>query len=169
MPGSRCICPECDAVFRLDANASENEKITCPKCDAVFRIPDTEEFEDRPRRRARPAPSRMKPAMVLLIAIPFLLGAVGLVGGAGWLIWKIVQMEKDDQAVKTVGPGTTAALPPLGRAGGNPPPQPEAPAPGVFDIGAVAPEIQGEDLDGNRFKLSDYRGKVVVLDFWGHW
>jgi hypothetical protein len=36
-------------------------------------------------------------------------------------------------------------------------------------IGKVAPEIEGEDLDGKRFKLSDYRGKVVVLDFWGNW
>jgi hypothetical protein len=36
-------------------------------------------------------------------------------------------------------------------------------------IGMVAPEITGEDLDGKKFKLSDYRGKVVVLDFWGHW
>jgi hypothetical protein len=36
-------------------------------------------------------------------------------------------------------------------------------------IGKVAPEIEGEDIDGKRFKLSDYRGKVVVLDFWGHW
>lgn len=32
-----------------------------------------------------------------------------------------------------------------------------------------APEIEGEDIDGRRFKLSDFRGKVVVLDFWGHW
>lgn len=36
-------------------------------------------------------------------------------------------------------------------------------------IGAVAPEIEGEDVAGRSFKLSDYRGKVVVLDFWGHW
>jgi hypothetical protein len=36
-------------------------------------------------------------------------------------------------------------------------------------VGKVAPEIEGEDIDGKRFKLSDYRGKVVVLDFWGHW
>jgi peroxiredoxin len=35
--------------------------------------------------------------------------------------------------------------------------------------GKPAPEIEGEDVDGKRFKLSDYRGKVVVLDFWGHW
>jgi hypothetical protein len=35
--------------------------------------------------------------------------------------------------------------------------------------GKPAPEIAGEDVDGARFKLSDYRGKVVLLDFWGHW
>lgn len=38
-----------------------------------------------------------------------------------------------------------------------------------FRIGQVAPEIEGTDLDGEAFKLSDYRGKVVVLDFWGDW
>lgn len=36
-------------------------------------------------------------------------------------------------------------------------------------IGKVAPEITGEDVDGKKFSLSDYRGKVVVLDFWGDW
>ncbi|MGH8245475.1 MAG: peroxiredoxin family protein, partial [Gammaproteobacteria bacterium] len=33
-------------------------------------------------------------------------------------------------------------------------------------VGKLAPEIEGEDQDGKRFKLSDYRGKVVLLDFW---
>ena len=36
-------------------------------------------------------------------------------------------------------------------------------------VGKVAPDIVGEDLDGVAFKLSDYRGKVVMLDFWGDW
>ena len=36
-------------------------------------------------------------------------------------------------------------------------------------IGKIAPEIEGKDLDGVTFKLSDYRGKVVVIDFWGDW
>ena len=36
-------------------------------------------------------------------------------------------------------------------------------------IGKAAPEISGEDLFGKALKLSDYSGKVVVLDFWGHW
>src|SRR5262249_44970220 len=36
-------------------------------------------------------------------------------------------------------------------------------------VGKPVPEIRAEDLDGAQFKLSDYRGKVVLLDFWGHW
>jgi hypothetical protein len=36
-------------------------------------------------------------------------------------------------------------------------------------VGTAAPEIVGEDIDGVPFKLSDYRGKVVFLDFWGNW
>lgn len=36
-------------------------------------------------------------------------------------------------------------------------------------IGKVAPEIEGVDIDGVAFKLSDYRGKVVMIDFWGFW
>ena len=36
-------------------------------------------------------------------------------------------------------------------------------------VGKHPPEITGEDLDGKPFKLSDYRGKVVVIDFWGDW
>ncbi len=36
-------------------------------------------------------------------------------------------------------------------------------------IGDVAPDIFGVDIDGVPFKLSDYRGKVVVIDFWGDW
>ena len=33
-------------------------------------------------------------------------------------------------------------------------------------VGKVAPEIEGQDQDGKKFKLSDYSGKVVLLDFW---
>ena len=38
-----------------------------------------------------------------------------------------------------------------------------------LSVGKPAPEIEGEDVYGKKFKLSDYRGKVVVLDFWGDW
>lgn len=35
-----------------------------------------------------------------------------------------------------------------------------------LSVGKVAPEIKGPDQDGRDFKLSDYRGKVVLLYFW---
>ena len=31
------------------------------------------------------------------------------------------------------------------------------------------PDFDAVDVDGNAFKLSDYRGKVTVIDFWGFW
>jgi cytochrome oxidase Cu insertion factor (SCO1/SenC/PrrC family) len=41
--------------------------------------------------------------------------------------------------------------------------------PADLEIGKVAPDIEALDLDSVTFKLSDYRGKIVVLDFWGDW
>lgn len=35
--------------------------------------------------------------------------------------------------------------------------------------GKPAPEIDGIDVDGKRFRLSDYRGKVVLLTFTANW
>ncbi len=35
-------------------------------------------------------------------------------------------------------------------------------------VGREAPDIEGDDQDGKRFKLSDYRGTVVLLEFWSH-
>ncbi len=39
----------------------------------------------------------------------------------------------------------------------------------LLSVGKVAPEIVGTDILGTEFKLSDYRGKVVMLSFWAHW
>ena len=36
-------------------------------------------------------------------------------------------------------------------------------------IGHEAPEIDGPDLEGRSMALSEFRGKVVVLEFWGQW
>jgi len=38
-----------------------------------------------------------------------------------------------------------------------------------LQVGCNAPEIDGLDIDGQRFRLSDYRGKVVLLTFCGNW
>jgi len=40
---------------------------------------------------------------------------------------------------------------------------------GLLAEGKPAPVVEGVDLDGKSFKLSDYKGKVVLLDFWGFW
>jgi hypothetical protein len=38
-----------------------------------------------------------------------------------------------------------------------------------LSVGKEAPDIDGDDQDGKRFKLSDYRGKVVLLYFWSEY
>jgi peroxiredoxin len=38
-----------------------------------------------------------------------------------------------------------------------------------LSVGKKAPEIVGTDAEGNEIKLSRFRGKVVLLDFWGDW
>ena len=59
----------------------------------------------------------------------------------------------------------------FGKVGGKKSEDPNArPAPQIgIQVGNKALEIEGEDIQGNKFKLTDYRGKVVMLDFWGNW
>lgn len=38
-----------------------------------------------------------------------------------------------------------------------------------LQVGMQVPDFESEDVEGVRFKLSDYTGKVIVLDFWGFW
>ncbi len=39
----------------------------------------------------------------------------------------------------------------------------------TLNVGDLAPLFDVETLDGTRCKLSDYRGKYVLLDFWATW
>jgi thiol-disulfide isomerase/thioredoxin len=36
-------------------------------------------------------------------------------------------------------------------------------------VGKTMPDADSEDLDGKKVKISDYRGRVVVLDIWATW
>jgi cytochrome oxidase Cu insertion factor (SCO1/SenC/PrrC family) len=45
-----------------------------------------------------------------------------------------------------------------------PEPTPENDA--VVKVGKPAPALEGTDTDGKKVSLSDYRGKVVLVDFW---
>lgn len=37
------------------------------------------------------------------------------------------------------------------------------------NVGDMAPDIEMEGPDGKTYKLSDLRGKVVLIDFWASW
>lgn len=39
----------------------------------------------------------------------------------------------------------------------------------ALETGAEAPDFEAPDILGNPVKLSDFRGKYVVLDFWATW
>jgi peroxiredoxin len=39
----------------------------------------------------------------------------------------------------------------------------------LLEIGEMAPEIELPQVDGSILKLSDLRGKVVLIDFWASW
>ena len=41
--------------------------------------------------------------------------------------------------------------------------------PALLAVGTTAPDFTVQDKAGNPIKLSDYRGKTVVLDFWATW
>ncbi len=44
-----------------------------------------------------------------------------------------------------------------------------APRTKMLEPGAMAPDFTTTDINGKPVKLSDYKGKVVVLDFWATW
>lgn len=47
--------------------------------------------------------------------------------------------------------------------------RPKRPAPKRIDRGKPAPNFAALTPDGNEISLSDYRGKIVVIDFWATW
>lgn len=57
---------------------------------------------------------------------------------------------------------TEAAAPPT--EGETPPPEKRG-----LGSGTTAPELELTLFDGKAFRLSDLRGKVVILNFWGSW
>lgn len=55
-----------------------------------------------------------------------------------------------------------AETPPSSRVAG-------APRAGAIAVGSIAPDFVRADLQGRPRRLGDYRGKVVLLNFWATW
>jgi hypothetical protein len=183
----KCHCPGCDARLKLGDDVAPGTQIQCPKCNKNFYlsarnvqpatmpsaarkkapaedVAERDEPESRPNRPWRRPRRKKKETNSTAILLAVVVGAVVVVSGAiGGVIWWRSKT-KDNQVAQI--PITPAPAPPStpAPAGANTPNLPVG-----REIGNLAPEIEGEDIDGQRFKLSDYRGKVVVLDFWGHW
>ena|SRR5437762_2084867 len=88
----------------------------------------------------------------------------GIVGGFTFLCAGIVVIWI--LAVMSLGTSTNVTF---GKVGGKPVAKTQAAKQSGVKVGNVALEIEGKDIDDKPFKLSDYRGKVVMLDFWAHW
>lgn len=189
MPTSRFRCPECDALIRLSGPVADGKKVRCPECDARVRPPADDDVprrrsnrddhdEDRPRRSRSVGRSKAKASNAPLIIVGTILFTLLLVGGVVGVVLYTQDKNNHDPVIADGGPkgspqakGPAAPPPPppgpIAKAGGGT----KRPTPsGVgLEVGQLAPEIENEDIDGETFKLSDYRGKVVMLDFWGHW
>jgi len=184
MPESRIRCPECAATLRVDDDGPSGAEVECPKCGTTFTPADVGPVEDRPRPKKRKKKAEPKSNAALYAGIAA--GVLLLIGGGVAAVMALRPAKKTDPvAAAPTGGGSTAS----GAGGttkdrtpsGTPtvnavvPPKSSGTAPKAgsgkdgLEKGDTAMEIDGEDIDGKKFKLSDYRGKVVVLDFWGHW
>jgi len=47
--------------------------------------------------------------------------------------------------------------------------QAEQPKPKLLDAGVTPPDFVARNLEGKEIRLSDFKGKVLVLDFWATW
>ncbi|TVR47655.1 MAG: TlpA family protein disulfide reductase [Puniceicoccaceae bacterium] len=114
-------------------------------------------------------------------------------GEAGDPLWLITEVDGDQRTVRdarrafTIGErrlvaeiapnGTSLVLKPTTRpipairmtAGGAPPAGERPPRPPLLEAGVEAPDFVAVTADGRELRLSDFRGQVVVIDFWATW
>jgi peroxiredoxin len=139
---------------------------------------DVDAGHSTPSRKRPSGPGNKKDSSPVGLIIALSLGGLLLVGGVilGGVL--LGSWSNPDDTIAQSQPTEPDRSKPVPQP--NPPPEPR-PAPGPEEsplaenavvgqeIGNRAPDIQGEDLDGKKFKLSDSRGKVVLLSFWGNW
>ena len=177
--GKRLQCPDCGTAFSppeegdgaagLKTGPSRPEARPSAASGPRRRrpAPKDDEFErDAPPRRSGGG------AAVLIAAVVVIVLLVLGVGGAALLGIQHMRMAEEQVMLADNAPAQGMMMGPAGGGAmmGGPPGGVGMAGPGLLlKVGDPAPEIEGEDLDGKPMKLSDFQGKVVVLDFWGDW
>ncbi len=144
----RVTCPECETAFAISEGEAEGPKVRCTHCEAVFPTPGRARMAGQRRFKAKKKSSNSG-TVVAIVAVLALLTAGVAAGGYAWM-----KSKSRDRGTMATRARTADVVPAAGIG---------------INVGQLAQEISGEDIDGVAFKLSDYRGKVVLLDFWGHW
>jgi len=88
-----------------------------------------------------------------------------LTAGASFLLAAPATLFSTAAAADAATPGSVPAQRIIPAAGGAA----VAKRPELIKNGLEAPDFVSRNLEGKEIKLSDYRGKVVVLDFWATW
>jgi len=160
-------------TIRLEASTlsdgdEEEERRRASKSQRTVVVEVDEEAAPRRKKRRERTEGGVEWGKMIAVA-----AAVVLVGGAVAAgVWYFGFRDRQDK------PPTGAAQRPPD--GGKPGPQPQGGQPLLpllpernravgTEVGNLAPEISGEMLSGMAYNLSDFRGKVVLLDFWGDW
>src|SRR6266498_2799960 len=166
-PGKRIRCPKCRTIFAPEgaaASASASPEAVNPTVEFQATAPNTVPAPPVPhvKPREKPLDRPLKknginwPKVALMACL--------LLFVAGAITFMVIRLNPgaplpgvEDQQAREPTPRVVPIKQP-------------APVPKVgFAVGNLAPDIDAEDVNGRRIKLSDYRGKVVFLDFWGDW
>jgi AhpC/TSA family len=183
--GKKIKCPKCQVIFPLGERLSEAVSAEPMAVAVAADADDGRDVEDdRPARRRGSEREKqgMGAGMTVGLIAASVLVAGGLAVGTYFLVKSLIPSDAGAGDQPVAQPAAPQKWQPTGLLAKGIPPELKPPkdmkmpinpnvpksTPGP-QVGQVAPEIVAEDLDGQTFKLSDYRGKVVLLDFWGHW
>jgi peroxiredoxin len=135
--------------------------VPAPPRKAAYDDEEDDDEYDAPRPRSRPRRPQKSTGLVLILSV--IGGCIAVFAAVAVLalfVWNKYLRENDSDVLgknaRVVG---TKTGDPFGRAGAN--------AAGTApQLNRPAPDVEGTDASGKKVKLSDFRGKVVVLAFW---